>query len=106
MYVDAAIYHKTMNCVHQNMDNFDTMRLGLRRRITRDGMLPIIRRIMEVDPRQRITAAEEANALKSYYLNLQADLQLRCEIDHRDNPGDPLRLRRRRPRQRDDLGPV
>lgn len=86
---ETSIYHMTMKCVHEETRKFDTMRPGLRQRITRDGMLPTIRSMMEEDPRKRITASEAAEALKSNYLSLQADPQLQRPIEFRDNPGGP-----------------
>lgn len=86
---ESIIYHKTMKCVREEMRKFDTMRPGLRQRITRDGMIPAIRSMMEEDPRKRITAADAAKALKSSYLSLQGDPQLQREIEFRDNPGGP-----------------
>jgi len=85
----TSIYHKTMKCVHHETRKFDTMRPGLRRRITCDGMLPIIRRMMEEDPNKRIRAAEASKALNSAYLGLQSDPQLQRDVEYRDNPGGP-----------------
>ena len=84
-----AIYHRTMGCVHNEMAHFDRMRPGLRRMITREGMFPTIRRMMEEDQENRTTAAEAYEAMKNHYLSLQKDPQLQRPIECRDNPGGP-----------------
>lgn len=86
---ENIIYYKTMKCVHEETKKFDTMRPGLRRRVTLDGMLPTIRRMMEEDPEKRLTAAEAALVLRASYQNLATDPQLQREIEFRDNPGGP-----------------
>jgi serine/threonine protein kinase len=87
--IETAIYHKTMVCVRWEMNRFDGMRPGLRHRITRDGLLPIIRDMLQEDPRNRCTAAEAAARLSSHYLGLQADTQLQRPFEYQDNPGGP-----------------
>jgi serine/threonine protein kinase len=88
----TAIYYKTMDCVRQQIESFCTMRPGLRKRITVDGMFPVIKRMIEEDQKTRITAAEAAAQLKANYLSLQHDPQLQEEITERDNPGGPPAL--------------
>jgi serine/threonine protein kinase len=85
----TAIYYKTMDCVRQAMGSFYTMRRGLRKRITVDGIFTIIERMMEEDQTVRITAAEAAAQLRDKYLRLQDDPQLQEAITERDNPGGP-----------------
>ena len=86
---ETAIYHRTMGCVHENMEKFSTMRPGLRRMICVDGLLPIIRKMLEEDQRQRINAFDARKALKAHYLTLQSNSQLQQDIQWRDNPGGP-----------------
>jgi serine/threonine protein kinase len=45
----TAIYHKTMDCVHFHVVSFNAMRVGLRKLITVNGMMPIIKRIVGND---------------------------------------------------------
>jgi len=85
----TAIYYKTMERVRREIESFSGMRPGLRKRITVDGMFPVIRRMMEEDPKSRITAAEAAAQLRANYLSLQHDPQLQEEIIERENPGGP-----------------
>jgi serine/threonine protein kinase len=85
----TAIYYKTMNWVCQEMSSFHIMRPGLRKRVTVDGMFPVIGRMMEEDQTARITAAEAAAQLRANYLSLQDDPQLQEAIAERDNPGGP-----------------
>lgn len=85
----TAIYYKTMECVRREIESFSGMRPGLRKRITVDGMFPVIKRMMEEDPKSRITAAEAAAQLRANYLSLQHDPQLQEEITERENPGGP-----------------
>jgi len=86
---DTAIYHKTMPCVREIMQSFNTMREGLRRRIIVDCMFPIIHKMMEEDQDKIITATDARSALKTHYLGLQSDQQLRkaiLENEHYDDP--------------------
>jgi serine/threonine protein kinase len=83
----TAIYHKTMECVHFYMTTFNEMRLGLRRAITLDGMMPIIKRMLDVDQARRITASDAARSLESHYLEIQRDPQFQRDIICRENPG-------------------
>jgi serine/threonine protein kinase len=85
----TAIYYKTMDYVRQEMGSFYTMRPGLRKRITVDGMFAVIKRMMEEDQTVRITAAEAAAQLRANYLRLQDDPQLQEAITERHNPGGP-----------------
>jgi serine/threonine protein kinase len=85
----TAIYHKTMDAVHINMSMFNTMRPGLRKLITVEGMFPTIRKMLDVDQDQRIPALEAARSLESHYLKLQRDTQLQRDIVCQDNPGGP-----------------
>jgi serine/threonine protein kinase len=85
----TAIYHKTMVCVYENMARFNEMRPGLRRLITVDGMLPIIRQMLDEDQARRVTASDAAKSLESHYLKLQRDPNLQRDIVCRENPGDP-----------------
>jgi serine/threonine protein kinase len=86
----TAIYHKTMDCVHLNMGKFNEMRPGLRKRITVEGMFPVIRRMLDVDQTRQITASEAARSLESHFLLLQRDTQLQRDIVCKDNPGGPF----------------
>jgi hypothetical protein len=85
----TAIYYKTMDCVREAMESFYIMRPGLRKRITVDGMFPVIKRMMKEDQTERITAAEAAAQLGANYLSLQDDPELQEAITERDNPGGP-----------------
>jgi serine/threonine protein kinase len=85
----TAIYYKTMDCVREAMGSFYIMRPGLRKRITVDGMFPVIKRMMEEDQTTRITATEVAAQLRANYLSLQDDPELQEAITERDNPGGP-----------------
>jgi serine/threonine protein kinase len=85
----TAIYHKTMDAVHINMSTFNTMRPGLRKLITVEGMFPVIRKMLDMDQARRITALKVVRSLESHYLKLQGDTQLQCNIICQDNPGGP-----------------
>jgi len=85
----TAIYHQTMDTVRESMRGFYVMKPGLRKRITVDGMFPVIGAMMDEDQKTRITAAEAAAQLNANYLNLQKDPQLQEAIRERNNPGGP-----------------
>jgi serine/threonine protein kinase len=86
----TAIYHKTMACVQENMRLFSEMRHGLRRMITVDGLIPVIKKMLEEDPTKRIRASDAFKLLEAHYLRLQEVPELQEEIEWQDNPGGPL----------------
>ena len=86
---ETAIYHRNMGCVLENIRMFNYMRPGLRRMITVDGLMPIIKKMLEEDPEKRLTASTAAEKLNTHYLRLQDDPQLWQDIMWRDNPCGP-----------------
>jgi hypothetical protein len=86
---ETAIYHRTMGCVHERIKWFNCMRPGLRRMIAVDGLIPVIKAMLEEDSEKRIIAFTAAKDLKAHYLRLQDNSRLRQDIQWRDNPGGP-----------------